>query len=409
MMRILVVSQMYPRRSAPTFAAFIRRQTEALAEAGHDVTVLAPMMHAPWPLWFNERWYAHGQTAKSASYKNVLVHWPTYWSPPGMRLHFVEGHTMWLGLKPLRHSLAERKFDIIHANRLFPEGLAALELGKQLGIPVVCMARGMDLNLIPSWGWAYRRALKKVIGEADGILSVSKAFLADLEPIARPACPTAVVYNGVDPLPAASREEKRVIRQKYGLPEEGVLAGYVGRLEPDKGTPELLRAAGGAMRANRELLLAAVGEVRSESYRVDVQRMHCKDRIFLLGPKTYAETRELMRAFDLFVFPSRLEGVPNAVLEAMSCGVPVVATLAGGTGEVVDGGAGLLSPVGDVRRFEHNLLRVSANEALRKRMGEAGMRHVAKHFSWYANARGLTEFYARLLGVEEMEMRKAAA
>jgi glycosyltransferase involved in cell wall biosynthesis len=402
-MRVLVVSQMYPRPDAPAYAAFVRRQVEALAASGVEVEVCAPMMAAPPVLWWHPRWRAHGQVPLADAAGGVHVARTRYYSPPGMRLHILEGATMRRALL----SAAARwrgRVDLVHANRLFPEGYAALALGRALGVPVVAMARGMDLNLIPAWGPAYREALRVVAREAHGILSVSGALLADLAAVAPGAAPAprAVIYNGVDPIAPADAAERRRLRERFGLPLEVCLAGYVGRLEPDKGTPELLRAFGAAAARVPGLHLAAVGEPRRRGYASDIAAAGLAPRVHLLGVRHPGEIRELVRAFDFFVFPSRLEGVPNALLEAMAAGLACVATRAGGIAEVLPAAAGLLVAVGDVRALEEGIVRLALEPALRAELGARARAQVLAHHSWAANAEALKAFYARVLGAQRV-------
>jgi glycosyltransferase involved in cell wall biosynthesis len=91
---------------------------------------------------------------------------------------------------------------------------------------------------------------------------------------------------------------------------------------------------------------------------------------------------ELLPALDIFVFPSRSEGMPAAVLEAMSCELPVVAADVGATGEeVVDGVTGLLVPAGDPPALADAIARLGADPAERGRMGLAGRRRVSESFT----------------------------
>ncbi len=396
-MRILVLSQMYPRPDAPAFGAFVHRQTRALAQAGADVTVLAPMMRAPWPLWFSARWRRFARVPLGGECDGVRIYWPRYWSPPGMRWHFVEGLTMQRGVDRLARSLhAQRPFDLIHANRLFPEGAAAVPLARALGIPLVVMARGMDLNLIPGWGEAYRRQVREVAAAADCVLSVSGGLLADLAALGGRPRATGVVYNGCE-VPPPVPGIRAAVRARLGLDDETLLVVYAGRLEPDKGTPELLRAFASVARRRRRLHLVAVGDVRDPGYREDIRRLGIASRAHFPGAQPFEAVQEYLQAGDIFLFPSRLEGVPNAVLEAMANGLPIVATRAGGIPEVVPPTAGLLSAVGDVRSLEMHLARLADDPGLRERMGRAGRQHVRSRFSWKANALDLMAAYERIL------------
>ncbi len=408
-MRVLIVSQMYPRHEAPTYAAFIQRQAAELVKAGAEVTVLAPMMYSPPPLWFHERWRRHGQSPVAGCTGGVSEFWPRYLSLPGMRFHFVEGHTIARALKREAKGLKQGGFDVIHANRLFPEGLAAMTLKSALGIPLVAMARGMDLNLIPSWGPIYQRAIRSVVRGVDGILSVSRALLDDLERIEPPTIPKRVIYNGVDPVEMVNPSLKRALRRELGLPEEGVIAAYVGRLEPDKGTPELLRAMAPLARM-KGVHLAAIGEIRRPSYREDVARAGWQTQAHFLGARPREDVEKLLRASDLFVFPSRLEGVPNAVLEAMSAGLPVVATAAGGVREILPGHCGIVVDVGDVRAIGAAIEGLIDAPDRRRQLGKNARAHIENSFTWAKNAEGLLGFYEELMGArQKMQARTGLA
>ncbi len=398
-MRVLIISQMYPRRDAPTYGEFIHRQARALAAAGADVTVVAPMMHAPWFTWWRRRWAAFRHVPVNGWRDGVRVYRPRYVSPPGMRFHYLEGGTMRRGMRELCDRLhAEAPFDIVHANRLFPEGLAALSFQRRWNVPVVAMARGMDLNLIPGWGKVYRKQLRHVAAQADGILSVSQALLDDLHTFASPPAFARVVYNGCEvSVLAPTPDERLAIRREFGLPPDKLLALYVGRLEPDKGTPELLRSMGAVIRRHPGLHLVAAGQVRRAGYLTDVERAGWSEQAHFLGERRHADIQRLMRACDLFVFPSRLEGVPNAVLEAMGNGLPVVATRAGGIPEIVPPEAGMLVDVGDVHGLETSVEALVESPSRRKAMGTAGRAHVSAGFLWCRNARQLLAAYEEVI------------
>lgn len=398
-MRVLVLSHMYPRPDDPGFGEFIHRQTRALVQAGHQVTVIAPMMYAPWPVWFHRRWRSFASVPIEGCHDGVHVYRPRFLSPPGMRWHFVEGHTIRQGVAHLVARLhAHTPFDILHANRLFPEAYAALPIAARLNIPLVGMARGMDLNLIPAWGAIYRAQLRQAISGCDGILSVSRALLDSAWHLGPIWVPSGVVYNGVDLAAQPAWEApKAQLRAMLGLPCDAILATYVGRLEPDKGTPELIRAMAACMRRAPRLHWVAVGRLSQLHYRRDIANTGFAHRIHLLGHLQHERVVRVLQASDFFVFPSRIEGVPNAVLEAMAAGLALVATCAGGTAEVVPPQAGRLVAIGDVKALQDAILELAFDPEKRQQMGMAGRNHVAERLTWAQNALGLTTFYARVL------------
>jgi teichuronic acid biosynthesis glycosyltransferase TuaC len=408
-MRILLLSHIYPRRDVPTYGEFLHWQARALVAAGAEVTVVSPMMRAPWYTWWNPRWRAHADVPLTGAADGVRIYRPRYFSPPGLRWLWVEGRTMLEGVRPVIARLhAARPFDIMHCNRFFPEGYVGLGLRKQLGIPMVAMARGMDLNRLPQWGQRYRQALAEVVAGADGLLSVSASLFDEMRTLATPACPTQVIYNGCHVEAAPASGASQTVRDRYGIPRDALVALYVGRLEPAKGTPELVQVMSALTRRFDKLHWVAAGRIQSERYAADIARAGWADRAHLLGAVAHAEVEALLQCADLFVFPSRREGVPNAVIEAMSAGLPVVATRAGGVSEILPPECGFLCEVGDVQGIAAGLTQLLASAALRRRMGAAARAHAKRHFTWARNAQNLLAFYARCLGSATADGKQAA-
>jgi glycosyltransferase involved in cell wall biosynthesis len=121
------------------------------------------------------------------------------------------------------------------------------------------------------------------------------------------------------------------------------------------------------------------------------------DRVRFLG--TVADARTLYPGFDVLVSASDAEGLPNVVLEGAAAGLPIVATAAGGTGEiVVDGQTGLLVPVGDPDRLADAVLRVLGDHDLGDRLGGAARDHAVAAF-------GVDRFVAETAALYE-EMAK---
>jgi glycosyltransferase involved in cell wall biosynthesis len=111
-----------------------------------------------------------------------------------------------------------------------------------------------------------------------------------------------------------------------------------------------------------------------------------------------ADVPKILAALDLFVLPSLWEGMPNAVLEAMAAGLPVVATAVGGTPEVVmDGVTGLLVPPQDPSALAQAIERLLRDPDLRRTMGRAGRRRVEQHFDVRETVRQVEDLYETLL------------
>ncbi len=168
---------------------------------------------------------------------------------------------------------------------------------------------------------------------------------------------------------------------------------------PIKGLEVLVRSWRQIHMANplAKLLLVGEGPLR-EQLETQIRESRCTNVIRLLGPRE--DIAPLLRAADAFVLPSLYEACSNATLEAMSTGLPVVASDVGGMREIVTHNRnGWLVPAGNVERLGETLLTVLLDRSLRNRAGAAGRDAVLKHFgldTWVARHAAL---YRRLAGV----------
>ncbi len=232
---------------------------------------------------------------------------------------------------------------------------------------------------------------------------------------------------GVMPV-AIAREVAATIRQVYGVPERAlipngicvsrfqagrasgeqwrrresftsdeILCLCVGRLAPQKDHATLLEAfaAGPAKNPRARLLLAGEGPLRNDIER-RIEALGLGGSVRILGRRT--DIPDMLAAMDLFVIASRWEGNPLAVMEAMSAGVPVIATAVGGVPELVaDGATGLLVPPGDPAMLASAICRLLDDAESRASMGRLGMRKAAQDFDVRVMARAYERLYERLL------------
>lgn len=188
------------------------------------------------------------------------------------------------------------------------------------------------------------------------------------------------IYDGIDPAPIEAADPAGV-REELGASPGETVALVVARLVASKGHAELLEAT--AARASRlpglHLWIAGDGP-EAPALRERVARLGLKDRVRLLGFRD--DIPRLLRAADLLCHPSRKEGAPQAVLEAMVAGLPVVAAAAHGTPEyVLDGETGFLYPPGRTDELADRLEALVVDPALRRRLGLAGRCRALERFS----------------------------
>jgi sugar transferase (PEP-CTERM/EpsH1 system associated) len=278
--------------------------------------------------------------------------------------------------------------DVVHTHAwgTLCEGLIAARLAQ---VPVVIHGEHGTLQLKPRQAraqrWAWRRA--------GHLLSVSSR-LADrmAERVGIPRDQVTVIRNGVD-LSRFVPVDRHEARRAIGLPPDTLVFGAVGRLVPVKNHALLLDAAAelasGGVACS--IVIAGDGPLRG-SLEDRVNALGLSDRVRLLGHRSDVE--QVFAALDVFVLPSRSEGMSNTILEAMASGLPVVATNVGGADElVINGETGLLVPEGSAPALA-TALRTLATDATRRRaMGRAGRLRIERQFSLTTMIREYEGFY----------------
>ena len=270
----------------------------------------------------------------------------------------------------LRDSFCKEKVDVVHTH-LFGADLHAGLAAKRAGLPAVMTVHS---NRHDNWrqrflaGWVFRRFDRIVaVGGlvADG--------LASSWPSVRPKL--RLIRNGVEG-PNRTGDPSSMLRTLLNLSREEVLIGTVGRLAPEKGHVDLVRAFRIVLDRGSPLQLVIVGEgPMRRQIEDEVASAGLTGRVHL--PGSLPQTSALVSEFDLFVLPSLREGLPLSLLEAMMAGVPCIATPVGSVGEVIrDGATGRLVPPGDPRDLAGAILGLLRNPEERAWLA-AGARDLA--------------------------------
>lgn len=220
-----------------------------------------------------------------------------------------------------------------------------------------------------------------------------------------PASMISVLYNGVDTDRYAppSLEARQEARSEFGIQDDTLLFGVVGRLSPEKGGVDTLIRAIYRLREqkpNVRLLVVGDGPIRA-----GLEKLNAELQAGTPGqgsPVTFAGARQniprLLGAMDVFVLPSLNEALPIVLLEAMAVGLPVVATRVGGVPEIVhDGTTGLLVPPGDEDALTATLNRLAEDPPLRDKIAEAGREQVRNEFTIKQMVRNIEALYEGLL------------
>jgi len=329
-MRILTFTSLFPNITNPDFGIFILHRTSHLAKReGNVVEVVAPVPYVPTFL----KGTARGSVVSIPSTEeigNLQVHHPRYLLVPrvSMPLHAL---LMYAGcLRYAKRLHQEYSFDCIDAHYVFPDGLAAVLIGRSLGIPVVLSARGTDIHTFQAFT-TVRPQIRWALRNAAGVIAVSDSLariMHDIEPSLRDV---QTIGNGVD-VRRFFPEDPRVAREKLRVGPQDRIIVSVAALKHVKGPDMLVRAA--ALLKKRfapcKVLFVGTGpELRS--LRQLAEQLGCADICQFVGSVPNEQLKTYFNAADVSCLASRKEGWPNVILESLACGTPVVAT---GVGEV---------------------------------------------------------------------------
>jgi glycosyltransferase involved in cell wall biosynthesis len=205
----------------------------------------------------------------------------------------------------------------------------------------------------------------------------------------------SVVRNGIEiaePAPDALPAKRR----ELGLSGDEIVLVAVGRAAEVKNYPLLIESFARLKKATAKkvkLLIVGDGPEMPSLRELSARSGHAQD---ILLPGFRSDVRELLALSQVYILPSKSEGVSVALLEAMSMRLPAVATRVGGNVEVVsEGVTGLLVESGDAEGLSRALLRLVENEDERRKMGEAGRRKVSEQFEIGRSVRAFEELYSR--------------
>jgi teichuronic acid biosynthesis glycosyltransferase TuaC len=385
MLRVLTLSTLFPDESRPNFGVFVERQTIGLAALpGVEVRVVAPIGLPPWPLRRHAHYRALAVLPRAEAWKGLEVQRPRFTVWPGTSGRF-HAPALIRTLDPvLRRLRTHFPFDVIDASFFFPDGPAAVALGRRFGVPVSIKARGADIH---HWGQSPATARQVVAAgqRADGLLAVSAVMRSDMAAIGIPADRVRVHHTGVD-LARFAPVDRESVKAELGI--SGPLVISVGALIPRKGHDVVIDAV--ARLPGVSLLIAGEGAERA-ALQAAIARHNASDRIRLLGAVPHGELPALIAAADVMALASASEGLANAWVEALACGTPVVITDAGGAGELVTGpAAGRIVPR-DAAAFA-----AAIHDVLAAPPAAADVRRFAEGFTWEANAFALRD---HLLGL----------
>ena len=387
-MKLLTFTTLYPNAQQSSHGIFVEnRLTHLLASAQASARVVAPVTYVPALPRLPERYSRLRRIPVSEERNGVRLHHPRYFLLPKVSMSAAP-LSLYLGARRCIDALMRDglDFDLIDAHYFYPDGVAAVLLGRHYGKPVTITARGSDINVLARYALP-RRMIRWAAANADGMIAVCQALKDSLVELGATANKIRVLRNGVD-LATFHPGDRAAARVRLGF-EESVLLS-VGNLIPLKGHDLAIRALGQVSGA----LLVIVGDgPERANLEALAQQSGVAGRVRFMGRLPHGDLPQLYQAADLLLLLSSNEGMANVLLEAMACGTPVVATKVGGTPEVVASAA-----VGElVEDRNHVSIATAIKRILARRPDRAGVRTHAESFSWDATTAGQLQLFREIL------------
>lgn len=369
MLRVLYVSDLYPCAARPLAGSFHLPVFDRL-DSRCEIKVIMPVMV---PLGLSSA----GQPLLSASTDPRVVARPAVHYLPGASA--LNGYLFARAVaKPLAELLSHWRPDVVLSSFLYPAASGTLRQTQRYRLPLVADAIGSDVNVLLAQWWLRNQVLR-VAREARHLITRSQALRSRLMEVGIPPAKMTVLYNGVDQelFRPCNRD---ACAAKLNLALEPRRVFFAGLFTPIKNVSTLISAFAQVhnTRHDVELILAGSGPLRAQ----------LADQIRALGLETvvrftpgflpHDQIPIWLNAADVLCLPSLNEGVPNIVLEALACGVPVVTSQVGGIPEVVPESAGIL--VRNPR--DANELATALLSALSRQWDRNAIRQAVAAFTW---------------------------
>lgn len=386
-MKILTFSTLYPNAARPSYGIFVETRLRHLLKSGRvEARVVAPVP------WFPSRnpcfgeYAVHASSPREEQRHGIQVLHPRYPLLPKIGMTLAP-FLLAQSVKPvIERVLAQYRFDLIDAHYFYPDGVAAVLLGRRFGKPVVITARGTDVNLIPRYRLP-RQMILWAARHAAGMITVARALKDNLVALGVPAGRIEVLRNGVD-LQLFRPVDRDGWRRRLGFRRTTLLS--VGNLVPLKGHDLAIRA----LRLLPEMNLVIIGNGPERAALGTLAReLGVSDRVTFAGALAQEDLRHYYGAADALVLASSHEGWANVLLESMACGTAVIASNVGGTPEMV------AAPEAGVMMVERTPEALAdAVRGLFARYPDRGaVRRYAEKFSWDETTRGQLQLFERAI------------
>lgn len=300
------------------------------------------------------------------------------------------------------------QYDVIHAHGTLQHTVASLVarlLGKRTLLKVAMAGSDIDFE---RQGRLWGRANRYLVSRFDGFIATSRVIQDEFRRHEFANGRVHLMPNGVDTdtyRPCATRREKSELRASLGLPDKPTVC-FVGIINGRKNVDLALRAWKEVRRQKIDAQLILVGplpergDAGARRYYEDLLRYVADEGLqdFVIFTGFQPAVASYLRASDIFLFPSKQEGMPNALLEAMASALPSVASKISGTEDLIEQGSnGYMFPLEDEAAYAHALIELLRSPELTQRVGEQARSFVERSYSLRALSAHYEQLYRDLI------------
>lgn len=395
-LKILVLTTLFPNETNPYLGVFVRERINGLSKYC-TLKIIAPIAY--FPLFRKRVSKSNSTNCEKSDVYDFIVHHPKFFAIPKL-LKLLDVISLSISVSLLiKRVLKNYNFNIIDAHYAYPDGVAAALISSLFKVPFTITIRGSDINVIAKNYFFRCKAIVWALNKCDKVISVADSLKLQAIKLGIPPEKIVTISNGVDCNKFYSID-KIDARIKLELPIDRNIILSVGNITRNKGFNLVLEAVNKIKIRYPKILYIIIGGGIDEKYNSyfrhlvnKIKSYKMEENVMLVGTKSNSELYLWYNSADLFCLASESEGYPNSVLEALSCGIPVVSTNVGDVQNILfNKRLGII-----IQKRNANEIAIALEKALQRNWDKSKIRKSIESKSWDKTAKEVFNEFKTIL------------